>query len=68
MEAGSSSETLVSYRNTIHDQNPEDFHLNLHRRANLKSYSVCVVPNLISLHRIVNYLHFSLYYMKNEGL
>jgi hypothetical protein len=67
MEAGSSSETLVFYRNIIHDQNPEDFNLNLHRRANLKSYSVCVVPNLISLHRVINYLYFSSYVMHSEG-
>jgi len=49
MEAGSSSETLESYRNTIPHESPKDFDLNLPRRANLKSYSVYVVPNLIIL-------------------
>jgi hypothetical protein len=67
MEAESSSETLVSYRNTIHHQNIEDIYLNIYRRANLKSYSVCVVPNLIALHRVINYLYFSLYFTQSEG-
>jgi hypothetical protein len=67
MEAESSSEKLVSYRNTIHHQNPEDIYLNIYRRANLKSYSVYVVPNLISLHRFINYLYFSFYFMQSEG-
>jgi hypothetical protein len=35
MEAGKSSETLVSYRNTTRRHSPEDLDLNLHRRENL---------------------------------
>jgi len=67
MEAESSSEMLVSYRNTIHHENPEDIDMKLHHPVNLKSYSVYVVPNLISLHRVINYLYLSLYYMHSEG-
>jgi len=37
MEAGRSSETLVTYRITTRRHNPEDHDVNLHRRVNLKS-------------------------------
>jgi hypothetical protein len=67
MAAGSSSETLVFYRNTIHHENPEDFDMKLHHPVNLKSYSVYVVPNLISLHRVINYLYFSSHLIQSEG-
>jgi hypothetical protein len=28
---------------------------------------VCVVSKLIALHRFINYLYFSLYFMQSEG-
>jgi hypothetical protein len=38
MEAARTSETLVSFYQTIRGYNPEDSHLRTHRRENLKSY------------------------------
>jgi hypothetical protein len=37
IETARISETLVSFRNTTWRHKPEEFHLNLHRRENLKS-------------------------------
>jgi hypothetical protein len=38
MEAARTSETLVKLYQTTRCYNPEDSHLNTHRRENLKSY------------------------------
>jgi hypothetical protein len=40
MEAASTSETLVNFYQTTRRYNPEDSHIHIHRRENLKSYSV----------------------------
>jgi hypothetical protein len=38
MEAARTSETLVNFYQTTWRYNPEDNHLRIHRRENLKSY------------------------------
>jgi hypothetical protein len=38
MEAARTSETLVNFYQTTRRYNPEDSHLRIHRRENLKSY------------------------------
>jgi hypothetical protein len=40
MEAASISETLVNFYQTTRRNNPEDSHLHIRRRENLKSYRV----------------------------
>jgi hypothetical protein len=39
MEAARTSETLVNFYQTTWCYNPEDSHLHIHRRENLKSYN-----------------------------
>jgi hypothetical protein len=38
MEAARTSETLLNFYQTTRRYNPEDSHLRIHRRENLKSY------------------------------
>jgi hypothetical protein len=38
MEAARSSKTLVNFYQTTRRYNPEDSHLRIHRRENLKTY------------------------------
>jgi hypothetical protein len=44
MEAARTSETLVNFYQTTRRYNPEDSHLCIHRRENLKSYLITGMP------------------------
>jgi hypothetical protein len=56
MEASRSSETLVSYRNSVRRHNPEDIDLNLHRCENLK----CRIPREIPQNPYFNKMSYTL--------
>jgi hypothetical protein len=49
MEAARSSETLVNFYQTTRRYNPEDSHLRINHRENLKSYSVVCLFTLNQL-------------------
>jgi hypothetical protein len=59
MEVGRTSETLVNVYHTTRCYNPEDSHLRIHRRENLKSYLILLHSNSIYPERIAWNLCFS---------
>jgi hypothetical protein len=52
MEAARTSERLINFYQTTRRYNPEDSHLRIHRRENLKSYQFVIVPEDTSCHAL----------------
>jgi hypothetical protein len=55
MEAARTSETLVNFYQTTRRYNPEDSHLRIHRRENLKSYLTLTVVQSIPIITLENF-------------